>query len=415
VEACGEVWSGSEWVPVACSEASIGGHPAHSASVVIPYELMKPRVEELPKIVDHRAEGTEGPIRKQGGSHCTAFAFTSALDHAYARWTGTAATFSVMEVFARYHQHQEIQAIHGNLGDTIGNESDWPYDYPLARTWQTCHPDPKDPSKSPKPGIDCGVAPDEAKLASLQQGAVAIITKVELIPATAFDIFREKIAAGNDLVVSLKLPTFATAGQPGEKYIVGVHPNDPKKVAQGSHETLLVGYAMTPNGNYYLIHNSWGPKWGDDGYAWLHEDFLKAFWSDKYVAIPDVEPLQVAKVREDAMGRLTSTCPTDQVPDSISGLCAGRCPDGSPRHNDVCANATDCPRGEVNLTGECLLAAPPGQGRDPMSGVAWACGLGGCTYAVPQGQLCTGPSCTLSCPAPDFRLATTPRGLGCVD
>ena len=70
-------------------------------------EKMKQPEDKLPKIVDHRFEGTEGPVRKQGGPQCTAFAFTSALDHAYARWTGKPAEFSVMQVWARYRQLQE--------------------------------------------------------------------------------------------------------------------------------------------------------------------------------------------------------------------------------------------------------------------------------------------------------------------
>jgi hypothetical protein len=35
---------------------------------------------------------------------------------------------------------------------------------------------------------------------------------------------------------------------------------------------------------------------------------------------------------------------------------------------------------------------------------------------MPNGVLnCVEGECAVSCPAPDFRLATTPRGFGCVD
>jgi hypothetical protein len=409
---CGQVWSGSEWVPVECADPNVGGQRMHPAKVVIPYDAMRPPIAELPRMVDHRADGTEGPVRKQGGSLCTAFAFTSALDHAYARWTGTPGAFSVMQVWARYHRHDEHLAVHNNVSDFIGNESDWPYDAKLANSWGMCHA--SDPKK-PTPGIDCDVTPDEAKLKELEAKRVAVITKIELLPTSDLAVLREKLAAGQDVTVLVKLPSFAVAGDPGSKYIVGTR-TTPSAKQPGAHQILLAGYAMTPNGTYYLVHNSWGAKWADGGYAWLHEDFLKAFWADKLMVIPYVEPVQVASARADARGALRRACEGEQVPDSISGVCAGRCPDGGPRHDDICADAADCPRGYVNLTGECLLAAPAGSGVDRQSGVRWACGAGGCTYSMPKGALsCAEERCAGSCPAPDFRLATTPHGFGCVD
>src|SRR5208283_5803748 len=101
------------------------------------------------------------------------------------------------------------------------------------------------------------------------------------------------------------------------------------------------------------------------------------------------------------------------VPDSISGLCAGICPDGSPRHNDVCAVPNgECPKGSVNVTGACLLAAPTYSGVDPRTRVSFQCGPAGCSYGIPANVLgCRAAECAVSCPAPAFRLATSPNGL----
>jgi hypothetical protein len=163
---------------------------------------------------------------------------------------------------------------------------------------------------------------------------------------------------------------------------------------------------------------------GRHGYAWLHEDFLKAYWVDKIMAIPDVQPMQVARLRLRAHGHLTARCGGARAPDSISGMCAARCADGSPRHNNVCPLAPkdgsdkslDCPRGMVNTTGECVLAAPRSQGADAASKVRWECASAGCIYTIPKDKLdCKDPECEVSCPAPDFRLATTQRGLVCVE
>jgi hypothetical protein len=406
IEGCGHVWTGTEWVKMECIDPKNGPHRA--AQVVIPYERMRPPIEQLPTYVDHRLDGTEGPVRKQHGPECTTFAFTSALDHAYARWAGAPGNFSVMQIWGRYHKKQEHAAADANIGDVVSNEADWPYDGPLANSWKYCHGDEK-------PGELCGKQPDEGMLRAIDQKAVAMITKIEVVPTSQVEVLREKIAAGQDVAVTIKMPTFSTTGADGAKYVIGVPPNNPSKPPKGEHVTLLVGYAMTPNGVYYLVHNSWGTKWGDQGYAWLHEDLLKAYWMDKLMVIPYVEPLQVARDRADAQGGLSRACDGDQIPDSISGLCAPRCADGSPRHNDVCARPGECGRGQVNLTGECTLAAPSGAANDP-SGVTWQCGPGGCTYLMPKGVLnCVERSCAVSCPAPDFRLATTPRGFVCVD
>jgi Papain family cysteine protease len=415
MEACGSVWSGTEWITLECADPTVSGRQVRPSTAVIPYDRMRPPIEQLPAIVDHRAEGTEGPVRKQQGTLCTAFAFTSALDHSYARWTGTPGNFSVMQVWGRYHSHQEQRAANFNVGDSIGNESDWPFDGSVATKWRFCHPGSKRPEKE-RSGIDCDVPVDQERLQQMEQRPVAIITKVEFAPTTDLGVLREKLAAGQDVSVSVNIPSFATAGEPGAKYIVGIKASDPTKVEGPQHQILLAGYAMTPNGTYYLVHNSFGTNWGDNGYGWLHEEFLKAYWSDNVMVIPYVEPLSITRARADARGGLSAACPGAQVPDSISGACVDRCPDGSPRHNNICGRTTDCLKGQINLTGECLLAAPSGSGMDPASRVSWSCGPGGCAYSMPGGVLsCAYGSCAVSCPAPDFRLATTPHGFGCVD
>jgi hypothetical protein len=437
IEECGQVWSGEEYVPVECLDPGLHGKEAKAAKVVIPYDRMKAPIEALPKVVDHRADGTEGPIRKQTGPQCTAFAFTSALDHAFARWTGTPGDFSVMQVWARYHLKLERAAADANVGDFLASESEWPYDGKEANSWLRC-------KKDQKADAPCGKPADEKRLKELDGKAVAELTQIEVVPLTELDVLREKIAGGQDVTIAIKLPSFATAGESGAKYVVGVPKDNPEKVPKGAHQVLLSGYAMTPNGTYYLVHNSWGPKWGDGGYAWLHEDFLKAFWVDKIMVIPDVQPKQIAELRARAHGHLTEACGEGKAPDSISGLCAGKCGDGSPRHNNVCAKETkedkrdakredkdkkdekreekrddhsaDCPAGMVNLTGECMMAAPRSAGTDATSKVKWECGAGGCVYTVPKDKLeCKDKDCQVSCPAPDFRLATTSKGLVCVE
>src|SRR5262249_11601171 len=156
---------------------------------------------------------------------------------------------------------------------------------------------------------------------------------------------------------------------------------------------------------YFLLHNSWGPSWGDGGYAWMHETTLRR-WSLEVIAV-DAEPVLRAMGSRPPRERAQTTCEAGLVPDSIRASCAPPCADHGPRHDGVCPIAGQCPAGFVNLTGSCVLAAPTVAGKDPATGISWTCGPGGCSYVMPRSADpgCTGSVCQASCPAPDFILA----------
>ena len=44
---------------------------------------------------------------------------------------------------------------------------------------------------------------------------------------------------------------------------------------EGTHAVIALGFGHLDAAVCYLIRNSWGPSWGTDGYAWLHEDYLE--------------------------------------------------------------------------------------------------------------------------------------------
>jgi len=409
---CKGVWNGIEVVARSCAKSALYGSNKQGATPLISHTTLRggPKVPPiLPAVVDHRADGTEGAIRNQSTvPACTAFAEAAAIDHAIARWTQKPPNVSVMEIWSRYHTAIEQNAINSNVTQPMCAETDWPFAIPEATSWLPC-----DEVSNPKK-YGCGQPVDQAKLTKAQSKVVGTLTRVVFLQQPDSIALRTIIAAGQDVIVTMTIPdSFAPKGNAGSRYIPHYETVQNQDVG---HAMLLAGYANFAHGTYFLIHNSWGTGWGDGGYAWIHEATV-AKWTREYLVV-DAEPAVKDASQRPVRARGETTCEGDLVPDSIRGACAPRCPDGSPRHDGVCAAAkSPCPNGYVNLTGTCVIAAPSTSGTDPKTGIAWKCGPGGCSYDLPRGvdPSCTGNTCKASCPAPDYRIATQGNQLTCVE
>jgi hypothetical protein len=404
---CKGTWNGTELSATGCGGVTrmLGADDEGAVALVDEKTLPTQRIG-LPSVVDHRADGTEGAIRNQTTApSCTAFAAASAIDHAVARWLGKPSHVSAMEIWSRYHTPFEAKTVSSNLLQSVSTEEIWPFDAHLALLMLPC----KDGAKAGT----CGFAPDPKKVTAASQKPIAFFTRATKLAATDTGALEQRLASGQDIVITMDLSeTFTTVGKAGARYV----PHYDQAAPDSGHALLVSGYAALKSGAYFLLHNSWGPNWGDGGYAWIHEATLKAHLDEALVL--DGEPLTLDGAVRPKRRRGEVTCAGDLVPDSISGACTKLCPDGSPRHEGVCAAAKDaCPAGYVNLTGACARAAPSAKGRETSHGIDFQCGAGGCTYVVPKSvdPACTGSLCKASCPAPDFRLARDAAGLTCIE
>lgn len=405
-ECGGVVWNGTEAVALPCARnGMLFGREAKGARALVSARLLDADRTTLPAIVNHSFLGIEGAVRDQRSAPaCTAFALASAVDQAVARWSGKPSSVSVMEIWSRYHQPFAQKAVGENLAKTVGAETTWPFEEKTAKGWLAC------PANAKPPKEGCGLPPDAKKLAKLGAEPIATFTDITYLEDPDTDLIRGHLAIGEDVIVTLELPeVFVPKGSAGARYLP--HWQTPK--VEGGHALLVAGYVNLPKATYFLLHNSWGKAWGDGGYAWIHATTLEKHMREALVI--DAEPIvrDPTKLRRE---RGAFTCEAPLVPDSIRGTCTPVCPDGSPRSDGVCANAGDCPTGKVNLTGVCVVAAPRARGADPQSGIAWACGPGGCTYDLPKKMApdCKGNTCKASCPAPIFRIATTGDDLTCI-
>jgi hypothetical protein len=406
---CHGVWTGTETAPIACARSLLFGADSGGASLVVARTLLSRDPTILPAVVDHRLEGTEGPLRDQlKAPACTAFATAAALDHALSRWGGKNPAVSVMQLWSRYHSPYVETSLTANVGQPLGPELEWPFSANEAMGWVPCNDYPK----PPKTG--CGKAVDDAHARRVAAAHIGDFTEVEYMGAQPDTrMLQAKIASGQDVIVTIELPpVFAPKGRPGARYI----PHYVKSAGKtSSHALVLAGYARLPHGTYFLAHNSWGPTWGDGGYVWIHEATLQT-WTHETIAV-DAEPSDRDPGTRPRRQRGETTCKDALVPDSIRGVCTPACPDQSPRHDGVCPVRGQCPESYVNLAGTCVLAAPIQSGKDAETSVTWSCGPGGCSYELPKSvdPGCTGSVCRASCPAPDFHLARMGAGMVCVE
>ena len=406
---CRSVWTGAGAAPLTCAKALLfGAGGGGGAELIVPRKLLARSPDALPAIVDHRHDGTEGPVRDQSSAPaCTAFATATALDHALLRWGGASVPVSVMEIWSRYRSPHVETSLASNVGQSFGPEKTWPFSAAEATSWVPCN----EYDKPPRTG--CGKPVADAHLAKVQASPVGELTEIEFLSPADTTALQAKLASGQDVIIGMELPpSFVPKGRAGARYI----PNYTASAgADAGHALVLAGYVRLAHGTYYLLHNSWGSAWGDGGYAWMHETTLHT-WAHQAVAV-DAEPTEHSDAARPRRARGETTCEAALVHDSIRGTCAPACPDGSPRHDGVCAVAGQCPSGYVNLTGACVLAAPTGHGRDPDTGVSWTCGPGGCAYELPRAvdPTCTGSVCRASCPAPDFHVARMGGKIVCVE
>ena len=65
----------------------------------------------------------------------------------------------------------------------------------------------------------------------------------------------------------------------------GVYSHDQKEASLGSHAMVLVGY--DDDKKAFRLQNSWGPKWGDQGRAWISYDTFSRDANDAYIVRAD--------------------------------------------------------------------------------------------------------------------------------
>src|SRR5690606_23030088 len=102
---------------------------------------------------------------------------------------------------------------------------------------------------------------------------IASLERLQTLPPKIDEIV-SSLASGAELWIAMKIDGYAWSSS-RIKANKGVIP-DWNSFA-GGHAVTMSGYRETPTGREYLIHNSWGTSWGDQGYAWVSERMVMKY------------------------------------------------------------------------------------------------------------------------------------------
>lgn len=300
-----------------------------------------PSSSQLPASVDHRSLGTEGPIKDQElvGS-CTAFSLSSVMDNAIRR-LNRSDVVSAMHAWSRYADPTMDSAGSRNEGRPLALWPDYPYDERIA-----CRMETQDDGCAEllMPRVQVNTAANDPTVQAQVRGADArgryTITEVDQISPIEPDALALELATGKDVWFAMGVSQDAWTS--AQVQATGVVPD--WVTEDGGHAVALAGYRATPLGRQFLVHNSWGPTWGEAGYGWISEAMIRSHAQYAYTvkivdrSAPSPPPTPVPVPQPSG----PSACPAGYT--QVAGL---------PLCQRPCTTAADC-----GAEGTCVSVVP---------------------------------------------------------
>jgi hypothetical protein len=289
----------------------------------------------LPRKVDHRKVGTEGPVMNQAQvGCCSAFSLASSLNNAVRRQNKGDA-ISPMHIWAHYFTPGMSPASTKNQGRPLAVLSLWPYDEVVAckisqeedACEQYYHVQKEQPpwEAAIQQQLDAADAHGSWRLTSVTCVTGALCSSTAPTGTSDPAIVAAYLATGADLWAAMWIDEQAwyhPASGTIPDYTV-----PPDAIANGTgegHGVSFAGYDWSSGTLRFLLHNSWGETWGDQGYAWISGAMVQKYLQQAYKVT--VEDLTSPPARPGEPNALTDDdCPEDQLVDSVNGRCASIC------------------------------------------------------------------------------------------
>lgn len=198
------------------------------------------------EIIDLRSNDTA--IRNQGSEGtCTAFATVAAMENLVSRFYAEKIDISERHHWTTYADYQVTSSLSKAKAAPIVSEASWPYNG-------------RKPSGSlTKLGI--------AKLNASKT------TKLSLQPVV------DSLRKGNPVVIGVGVLSSMMNPKQG-----GIITGGTARRGAG-HALAITGAiidARVPGGGYFILKNSWGRSWGDNGYGYASFDYCQRTWCSAY-------------------------------------------------------------------------------------------------------------------------------------
>lgn len=229
----------------------VGGYKSKAPEGAAQFEASL-SLDELPPSVDLRPHLT--PVEDQGDTNsCVANATAGAFEYLIKQHTGS--NYDVSRMFIYYNARElegddiedEGTAIHDAVAGLkrfgVCAERTWPFDEHRVNA---------------KPHANAYDEADEAMVDQLEQ-----------VP-TELDAWRHCLAEGRPIIFGAVLYDSFDKARKGKVPM----PTDRETTRgkHGRHAMLCVGYSDTDQ--LFIVRNSWGSKWGDDGYCYIPYEYL---------------------------------------------------------------------------------------------------------------------------------------------
>ncbi|KAK3130443.1 hypothetical protein QOZ80_6BG0493520 [Eleusine coracana subsp. coracana] len=229
--------------------------PTPSIMTCVDSELFED-YSDLPTSVDWREKGAVAPVKNQGtcGS-CWAFSAVAAIEGINQIKNGKLVSLS----------EQELVDCDAKAVGCAGGYMSWAFEFVMQNHGLTTE------SNYPYKGTN-----DDCQKPKLKESAVTIAAYRNVTPNSEPDLLRA--AAAQPVSVAIDGGSFMF-----QLYGSGVYTGP--CTADVNHGVTVVGYGETkgdadgdgdgaaePGQKYWIVKNSWGPEWGQDGYVLMQRD-----------------------------------------------------------------------------------------------------------------------------------------------